>query len=195
MRTALVLLLLFQLSANVSAQETYYTPTDARSISMGESFAALDRNALALFYNPACLANIHGIQLSYSQRQFEWNQFTKGTKYNFFNVAVATPIANIAFSYNRFELGKVEYSNPSGVVYKVSNPFHYTFALGASHSFENGISVGIAAKLDDFSESVGLMNSAGGSTELSMSSPIIFDLGFLFTTTFASTSSCISDRF
>jgi len=121
------------------------TPSDSRSVAMGESFVAVPGSPAALMYNPACLAHLEGASLSYSHRRF---YYPDDSKYLSFSGSVQTPVAVIGFLYNEFQNGPI-FGQTIGEQVRIDADDH-TVALGAAHSFDNGVSVGIALKTFDY---------------------------------------------
>ncbi len=179
-----------------SETSSYEVPVDARSISMGQSFVAVERNPYALFYNPAGLSGLTGVSISYSQRDMNWfDSFTKGLKYHSLNTTVTTSFAVFAFSYNRFNLGEFTRTNSSGVEIGRISAYEHTFALGASHTFENGLSLGASVKTWNYIN-IGTSSAENpeGIPDEHKTLPILFDLGVLYHFFFISPGSTLSDK-
>jgi hypothetical protein len=165
-----------------SETSSFEVPVDARSIAMGQSFVAVSANQHALLYNPAGLSGLRGICVSYSQRSINWfDSFTDGYKYHSMNATVATPFAVFGFSYNRLSLGEFVRTNSSGVEIGRFTPHEHTFALGAAHSFENGLAVGASLKTFNFVDIiVRSPSSPDGFGNEQKTLPIFFDLGAMY---------------
>ncbi len=84
------------------------SPADPRSFAMGESFTALPSNPSALMYNPAGLAGLTGLRVSYSQRSLATNS---DWTLRSFNAAIGTPIGSFAAQYNRDSYGMLPFSS------------------------------------------------------------------------------------
>ena len=80
-------------------------PADPRSFAMGESFVALPSDPAALMYNPAGLAELMGINVSYSHRGLNWVPPTDGWSISTINAAVATSFGVFGAQYNRKSMG------------------------------------------------------------------------------------------
>lgn len=180
-----------------SESASYEVPVDARSISMGQSFVAVDQNIHALLYNPAGLSGLKGVSASYSQRSINWlDSFTKDLKFQSFNASMATSFAVFGFSYNRFSLGEFIRTNSSGIEIGRVSAYEHTFMLGASHTFENGLSLGASIKTWNY-VNIGTRSAAmpEGVPDEQKTLPILFDLGALYQFQLMSSSSPLSDRF
>src|SRR5271169_1411852 len=81
------------------------TPADPRSVAMGESFVALPSDPAALMYNPAGLAGLTGLNVSYSRKSMDW--FLKGWSVSSINAAVGTSFGAFAAQYNRKSMGTI----------------------------------------------------------------------------------------
>src|SRR5271169_4954695 len=81
------------------------TPADPRSVAMGESFVALPSDPAALMYNPAGLAGLTGMNVSYYRKSLEW--FLKGWSVSSINAAVGTSFGAFAAQYNRKSMGTI----------------------------------------------------------------------------------------
>ena len=150
-------------------------PADPRSFAMGESFVALPSNPSALVYNPAGLAGIDGIHVSYSQRSLD--RYSGGTLRSF-NAAVGTAIGVFAAQYNRGSYGlsplTMDGEEPPMDTYDFDVAFGYALPLG------RGFSVGAAAKYYDYEGYPPDLSGASVST-FSSTPAHLFDIGFMYT--------------
>lgn len=92
----------------------YEIPADPRSVAMGESFAGLPANPAALMYNPAGLAGLSGLDISYSYRGLNWVPPTEKWGFYSFNAAVATSFGVFAARYDRKSLGSMLVTTSAG---------------------------------------------------------------------------------
>ncbi len=183
-------------SAAQSESASYEVPVDARSVSMGQSFVAVDQNIHALLYNPAGLSGLKGVSVSYSQRSINWlDSFTKDLKFQSFNTSVATSFAVVGFSYNRFSLGEFIRTNSSAVEIGRVSAYEHTFMLGASHTFENGLSLGASIKTWNY-VNIGTISAAmpEGVPDEQKTLPILFDSGALYSLSLVPSGSTLSDK-
>jgi hypothetical protein len=75
------------------------TPVDPRGVAMGESFVALPSDHAALMYNPAGLAGLSGLSVSYSRKSLDW--FLQDWSFYSINATVGTSFGVFAAQYNR----------------------------------------------------------------------------------------------
>jgi hypothetical protein len=180
------IVIIFLLFAATSANSQYVqygtsldTPTDSRSIALGESFVALPRNHAGMIYNPATIANVTGVALSYGRRN---NNILgiEGRNIWALSAAFQVPYVDIGIFYNRFNLGEFEVTTeqfPDGTGQKV-NPYDITFGITIARKFDEHWNVGISVKSENMS---GLYNLTLSSFTNTVSKPILFDLGILYT--------------
>ena len=109
---------------------------------MGESFTALPSNPSALLYNPAGLAGLTGVRVSYSQRSLagEANWTLRSL-----NTSVETPIGVFAAQYNRDDYGTLPITVDNSDRPSV-NTYDYDIAIGYAVGLGKGFSMGVAVK-------------------------------------------------
>ena len=139
----------------------YYSldvPSDARSISMGESFVASKDPQTSYFYNPANLVFAQGADLSFSRRDADYNKYIDNTYYYSLTGHLTTPVGNFGLFYSRHLL--------QGDGLSIDD---YTLGLLYAYSFTPELHAGITLKT--MSENI-------PSTK---SQPILCDIGALYT--------------
>lgn len=155
------------------------TPNDSRSMALGESFVAIPRNHTGMMYNPATIANIQGLVFSYARRND--NIFNiEGRNHWTFSAAVQAPYIDVGFFYSRYNLGEVLVTSelfPDGTGQKI-NPYDVTFGIAIAREFDEHWNLGVTVKSFDMS---GFYNLTPSSFTTTVSKPILFDLGILFT--------------
>jgi hypothetical protein len=143
-------------------------PADSRSFAMGESFSALPANPSALIFNPAGLAGLTGLRVSYSQRSLATNN---EQTLRSFNAAIGTPIGTFAAQYNRDS-----YIFPTVVSGEGGQPvmdsYDYDIAMGYAVGLGRGFSAGVAAKYYD---------EEGTASTFPTMPAGLFDVGFTYT--------------
>lgn len=187
-RGTCIFILIVLLSTPAAAQYAYgkyvYTgysldrPTDSRSIALGESFVAMPGNTVAVAYNPAGLAGISGISLSYAQRNDNIIDI-KNRRYYSFNSAIHTPFVSVGIFYTQFNQGELEVTTeyqPDGTGQFVL-PRDRSYGIGLARTFGGCFSTGISLKTLDLSDA---LISSRYST-ITVSHPVLLDLGMLFT--------------
>ena len=159
---------------------TVDVPADPRSVAMGESFVALPSDPAALMYNPAGLAGLKGMSVSYSQRSLDW--VGDGWKLYSINATVATSIGVFAAQYNRKSLGTMSVTtseSPDGDGTTV-NLYSYNFTLGYALSLHRGPTLGVSAKYFDAGQTVS--GPSSGLVFTWTSTPAyLFDFGITYT--------------
>ncbi|HMK38359.1 MAG TPA: PorV/PorQ family protein, partial [Bacteroidota bacterium] len=125
-------------------------PTDARGAGMGESLVALRSNVSALMYNPAGLAALSGMGLSYGERSMAWISMTEGFTFYGVNAFAETPIGVFAAHYNKFSQGEFTVTSSSDPLAagKISR-YSYDVALAYARNIVAGLDFGVAAKYYD----------------------------------------------
>jgi len=143
---------------------------------MGESFVALPANPSALMYNPAGLAGLSGIHLSYSQRSQigEYHSTLRS-----FNAAVVTPFGVFAAQFNHDYYGVLPITLSNDGLSPVS-AYDYDIGIGYAVGLGRGFSIGGAAK---YFESRGLTpDPLTGYALSSTSMPAkLYDIGLMYT--------------
>ena len=150
------------------------TPSDPRSVAMGESFVGVPSNPSALMYNPAGLAGLAGMHLSYSQRKLSPGD--NGTLRSI-SAELGTSIGTFGA---RFDRDSYDANQTVDAVWGVTgaNAYDYDVAIGYGVSMGKGFSVGASAKHYDDGGYVpvpwyGISSLAG---------PInLFDVGLMYT--------------
>lgn len=157
-------------------------PVDPRTTAMGESFVAVPAYVGAMTSNPAGLAGIKGISLSYGQiNENEGNIRSSG--YHSFKGAVHTPFVDIGLLYTRHNHGTFlftteEYPDGPGQEF---NPYEYTVGIGIAKKIGD-FSVGAGAKRFDRSG----MYFPSSIYKTTVTKPLLFDLGVQYTHSFSS---------
>ena len=154
----------------------FEAPADPRSFAMGESFTGVPSSPSALIYNPAGLAGLTGVCVSYSQRKFEggYNRTLRA-----FGVTAGTSFGVFALDYNRDSYGVWPVTLYEGAPPPM-NTYDYDVAFGYALGLGRGFSIGAAVKSYDFEGFVPDGIRAGLST-LSAKPATLFDFGFLWT--------------
>jgi hypothetical protein len=154
----------------------FEVPADPRSFAMGESFVALPSNPAALVYNPAGLAGLSGIHVSYSQRSLaRENDWTLRS----FNAAVGTSFGVFAVQYNRDSYGMLPFTTDETKP-PVMNTYDYDVAFGYALLLGRGFSIGAAAKYYDYAGYIPDPSIASVSTS-STTPARLFDVGLVYT--------------
>lgn len=193
------ILLLFAAISSAFSQGSLYgysvdIPADPRSIAMGESFVATPADQAAVMYNPAGLAGLRGIVLSYAHRDMNWVPNTGQWKTYSVTGLAATPAGVFAAQYNRKSLGSYPVTTPgfpdgSG---SEASVYSHSIALGYAHRFPHGFAVGLSAKYFDYITSYS--GRVSGSITNSNSTPAyLFDVGCMYSVPLCSASAGILD--
>ncbi|MBM2845964.1 MAG: hypothetical protein HW407_1276 [Bacteroidetes bacterium] len=155
------------------------TPSDPRSIAMGESFVAV-RSTSAMMYNPAGLAGLHGASFSFARRNLN-HLDPLSLKYITFTGTLETPFANFGLLYNRFIQGEVvvtSASSPDGTLGTVSLA-DYILGVTAARALTDGLDAGLTVKTFRFVAKV----VSGNPPIASSNTPVLFDLGLVYSHT------------
>ena len=154
----------------------FIVPADPRSFAMGESFTALPANSSALLYNPAGLAGLSGIHLSYSQRSQIGDYHSTLRS---FNAAVGTPFGVFAAQLNHDYYGVLPITISSDGLSPVS-AYDYDIGIGYAVGLGRGFSIGGAAK---YYGSRGLTpDPLHGYALSSTTEPVrLYDIGLMYT--------------
>jgi hypothetical protein len=167
-------------SAFVNTGYSIDTPTDSRSIAMGESFVAVPNNPSSVMYNPAGLAGTRGVLLFYARR----NDNKLGIEERFYESIVAaihTPILDVGAFYTRFNTGDMLTTTEqnSGGAGSTLNLCTYTMGLVVAKRVGEA-NAGIIVKRTDVSR-----NPTGGSSNpVESNKPIAVDVGVLYSHAF-----------
>ena len=152
------------------------TPTDPRSVVMGESFVAV-HSLSSIMYNPAGLAGGPGASFSFSRRNLNFANSTDLFRYITFTGAIATPFADFGLFYSRFiqgELTVTTASSPEGI--GTVNLADYTLGLTAARNITGGLDGGVTVKTYRFVEDV----VSGRPPTHSSNAPVLVDLGLIY---------------
>ncbi len=156
------------------------SPADPRSVAMGESFVALPSDPAALMYNPAGLAGLNGLNVSYSRKSLDW--FIKDWSISSINATVGTSFGVFAAQYNRKSMGTTPVTTeqyPDGNGSNITLYAHDA-ALGYAYRLPMGLALGASAKYYDFVESIsGPLN--GGTPPWKSTPAYLFDFGVTYT--------------
>ena len=130
------------------------TPADPRSVAMGESFVALPANPAALMYNPAGLAGLSGLNISYSRKSLDW--YLKDWSIATINATLGTSFGVFAAQYNRKSMGTipvttVQFPDGNGSAYTL---YAHDVAFGYAYRLPVGLALGLSAKYYDFVETL-----------------------------------------
>lgn len=153
------------------------TPTDPRSVAMGESFVAIAGNPAAMMYNPAGLAGLTGVTASYAQRRNDWYSGADNLRYHSGNATVGVGPLTLGALFNRHDYGEIAISSsqyPDGMAY--GEPHFDLYALGAGASLDEHWDVGFAAKMFNYSLSI----TRGNGYSLSTTPAWLFDAGVIY---------------
>jgi len=128
----------------------FSTPVDPRSVAMGESFVAVSSNAAALTFNPAGLAGLEGMTLSYARKSMDW--FAKDLSIASVTAAARTPFGVFGAQYNRMSFGSTAVTTaqfPDGTGGEITW-YSYNLALGYAYRLPMGLALGASMKYYDF---------------------------------------------
>ncbi len=177
--------LVFKASSQVAVYESPFdVPVDARGAGLGESLVALRANTSALMYNPAGLAGLKGMGLSYGERPFNWSSFTEGMVFSGVNAFAETPIGVFGAAYNRFSQGEFIITTSAGPDFGVGleRPYQYDIALGYGSRIAEGVEFGVAAKYYNWVQKIESPGGSPAAFSLPEITPAwLFDGGFLYT--------------
>ncbi|MFC1481801.1 PorV/PorQ family protein [Candidatus Neomarinimicrobiota bacterium] len=162
--------------------------TDARSTGMGEAYSAVGNTAGGLFWNPATLTRVNGLDFAASQT--DW--FLDAVHYSF---ALAIPMGTIGsfgiqglyVDYGEFDETTVEKLGFIGDVYNpgltgnILNPDANVIGLSYARSMTNKFSFGITAKYA--SEDLDAIKQNG---DPAVTGSVMFDIGIIYDTGFKS---------
>ena len=155
---------------------------DPRTTAMGESFVAVPAYVGAMTSNPAGLAGVQGISLSYSRINENEGEI-QASGYQSFKGAAHTPFVDVGLLYTRHNYGAFRFTTaqyPDGPGQEF-NPYEYTVSIGVAKKIGN-FSVGAGVKRFDRSE----MYFLSPTYETTVTKPVLVDLGLQFTTSFSS---------
>ncbi len=149
---------------------------------MGESFIAVPAYHGAMTYNPAGLAGIKGVSLSYGQINKNEGG-VHGSRYLSFKGAIHTPIVDIGLLYTRHNYGEFlftteQYPDGPGEVF---NPYDYTVGIGIAKGIGD-FSIGMAAKRYDRSG----VYAPSTIYRRTTTKPLLLDVGTVYTHSFSS---------
>jgi hypothetical protein len=167
------------ITANTSPLDV---PTDPRSVAMGESFVALPGNPTALMSNPAGLAGLTGLGVSYAQRSLNWMKFLEDYKYHGANGYIAVPFGVFGIQYNRFSMGEATIStstSPDGI--GKMRLYEHAFVLGFGRTFGENFSAGIAAKYFNIVNTV-ISITTPNAIDFTTTPAYLFDAGAQYST-------------
>jgi hypothetical protein len=179
----LVLILVLGTTNSVFTQVLEYgfpleAPADPRSVAMGESFVSIPSNPAALSFNPAGLAGLQGISVSYAGRNMDW--VPDGWSISSLNATVAVPFGVFALQYNSKVLGTDRIflhfpdSYSAAATYSARD-----LSIGFALRLPRGPALGISGKYYDYSESIS--NPAYESMMVTISPVLVFDIGSTYT--------------
>lgn len=151
---AIITFCLFSTGASAQMLTAYTSPLDVptnpRSVAMGESFVALPGDPTALMSNPAGLAGLHGMGISYSQRSMNWMSGLEDYRYHGANAYYAAPFGVFGIEYNRLSMGEFTYSIPSSPMgVGTLQVYEHSIVVGFGAELMEGFSAGIATKYLD----------------------------------------------
>ena len=189
MKTRLILLCGLAVSCAASRGQDPLTTAltnqvDPRSVAMGEGFVAVRGNGAALMYNPAGLAGSSETGIAYAYREVNWTGTLGKFDYHSVVATIPTPFATFGIMYSRNDEGEFietasNQQTPLGFEDVGTAAIHNdVFAIGASHSFDFGLDVGICAKTFGY----GVSAHPPGSFRLfdGITRPYLFDVGVLY---------------
>ncbi len=155
---------------------------DPRTMAMGESFVAVPAYVGAMTSNPAGLAGIKGISLSYGQIN-ENEENIRSSGYRSFRGAIHTAFVEIGLLYTRHNYGAFRFTaeqSPDGPVQEF-NPYEYTVGISIGKKIAD-FSVGVGAKRYDRSGAY----IPGSIYKTTVTKPLLFDFGVQYTFRFSS---------
>lgn len=142
-------------------------PVGARSVSMGEAHGAIEGDIESIYYNPAGIARMPGLEATF-MHDARW----LGMRYEY--IAFATPIGlekGIGMSISYFSAGKLEGMDVNGTPTEDFSAYDLNFSLSYAMEIKNGLCVGLSLKA--IAEKI---EKEGGSS-------LAFDLGGMYKTT------------
>ncbi len=164
------------------------TPVDAKSISMGESFVAVNHPLSSLMYNPASFSEGSGITASFTRRRANFFDLVNDFAYTSYAISYNSPIGEFGFLYNRFYQGEYTIttaSSPEGI--GKAELYDHLFLGKYSTKIGENISIGMAVKV--FNTTANQTEGIIGTNFISTSSvPVLFDAGVMYNTSISRTT-------
>lgn len=171
------------LSTFISAQTGLYTSTfkstaldvitEPSSVAMGESFVANPFGKSSFFENPATLSGEHTSGLFYFSRSNDWMANAKGFRYSSIGISTASSFGQLAFSYNQFSTGRMLIDNQPEQFWEEKNT---VYVLALAKPLSSNITLGGSLKIFNHARTSNVLNNY----ELSSNSPLLFDIGLLY---------------
>ncbi|HTO94140.1 MAG TPA: PorV/PorQ family protein [Bacteroidota bacterium] len=137
-------------SAQYDGTYPFNASIDPRSAAMGESFVAAPANPAALTYNPAGLAGLEGMTLSYARKSLAWLEPDFGIAS--MTAAARTSFGVFAAQYNRMSFGSIHVTtaqSPDWTGGEITI-YSYNLALGYAYRLPMGLALGASVKYYDF---------------------------------------------
>lgn len=182
-----------ELSFSQSNYSSLDTPVDARSISMGESFVAINNSISGIFYNPATLSSIKGITASFSKKDLNWMKFDNGVYYLSMNATIKTSYGTFGIFYNKFKWGNVSIIDENGADLGTANIYDHTYGIDCAKEIIPNLSVGIVFKTYDNVEDQ-IITIRPLNFPKTTSHPYLIDLGLLYRLPILSKSENFTDQ-
>jgi hypothetical protein len=151
---------------------------DPRAIALGESFVANPNGVIAADNNPATLGRLKNLSVYFTKRNINWFEGTKDMFFYSIGALSNTPIGNFAFTYKRFNMGKIGTST-------VSEPFgdggtvelyDHTLIVSYANTILENLSIGVNLKTTRYVENMLI----GQTDNIEYNTPIIADIGILY---------------
>jgi hypothetical protein len=180
--------IIFAITGTITAQSFYTnyvmkgTSLDinpsASQIGSGESSVANNFIAGSYFSNPAAIASKGGIHFFFNERKNDWNTFFKNMAFQSFGTEIRTSFGAIVLAYHKYSSGDLEYVSPLwSVASETQKDINNTFIIGFAGSPIKGFSVGASTKIFNKKRT----STLGVGNSLESNSPILIDLGILYT--------------
>ncbi len=130
--------------------------TDAKTISMGESFVANNNSSNSFFENPAAISN-NSLSFFYSYRYHGWASSFEDMNYSSVGVSVSAPFGKFAFSFYKFSSGDISVgSDDSYELSRILYSFIFSkdiidhLTIGFGVKFFNSETTSSPPELEDF---------------------------------------------
>lgn len=176
----LIASILFLFTAFITAQEgsNQYTLkgtpldviTDAKTISMGESFVANNNSPNSFFENPAAISN-NSLSFFYNYRYHGWASSFEDMNYSSAGVSLSAPFGKFAFSFYKFSSGEISLGSDNS--YELTRTL---YSLIFSKDIIDNLTIGFGLKF--FNSKT--ISSPSGSEDFKSNTPTLIDFGILY---------------
>jgi len=196
MRTQLLITVLLFFTSLSFAQlglSSFDVPVDAKSISMGESFVAVNDPLSSLMYNPASYNPNSGLSVSYSQRRA--NLVNDMNQFMYYNASVSynSPIGEFAFLYNRLDWGTYDITAGSPAISGKTHLYDHLFLVKYSYPIADNLTCGVAIKTYNIIEVLTAGYSSAPMLETT-SLPVLVDIGALYSKSLLPSDQDVKDK-